>query len=77
MNRLTRRTSNCADWKRFRHFFWIAVVAFCFAHLDNLDLAVEAHGATLNQGYVGGEAHLVDMATSIEVVKGVEDEAEG
>ena len=74
---LTRRTPNRANGKRFWHFFWIAVVTFCLAFLDDLDLAVEAHGAALNQGHIGGEAHLVHVAAGVEVVEGIEDESEG
>ena len=77
MYRLTGRTSDCADGKRLRDFFRIAVVAFCPALLDNLDLAIEAHRTTLDQGHVGCEAHLVDVAAGIEVVEGIEDEREG
>jgi hypothetical protein len=74
---LTRRTSNCANGKGFRNFFWITVVAFCPSFLDNLDLAVKAHGAALDQGHVRSEAHLVHVAAGVEVVEGIENEGEG
>jgi hypothetical protein len=74
---LTRRTSNCANGKRLRHFLRITIVAFCPTFLNDLDLTVEAHGATLDQGHVGGEAHLVHVAAGVEVVEGIEDEGEG
>jgi hypothetical protein len=44
--------------------------------LDDLDLAVKARGAALNQGHIGGETHFVDMAARIEIVEGVEDQTE-
>lgn len=51
---------------------------FLVAHpLDDLDLAVEARGATLNQWHAGRQTHFVDMAARIHIVERVEDETEG
>lgn len=44
--------------------------------LDDLDLAVEACGAALDQRDVGCEAHPVDMSARIQIVERVEDKAE-
>lgn len=44
---------------------------------DDLDLAVEACGAALNQRDAGSQTHLVDMAAGVKVVKRIEDEIEG
>lgn len=43
---------------------------------DDLDLAVEACGAALDQGHVGRETHLVDMSPRIQIVQRIEDQAE-
>lgn len=43
---------------------------------DDLHLAIEASGATFNQGHVGSQAHLVHVATRLEVVQRVENDAE-
>jgi len=45
--------------------------------LDDLDLSVEACGATLDQGDVGGQTHLIDMPPCIQVIQRIEDDAEG
>lgn len=51
---------------------------FLAAHpLDDLDLAVEACGATLDQWHAGCQTHFVDMAARIHIVERVEDETEG
>lgn len=73
---LTRRASDGADGEGFGSLFRGAVVAFRQALADGLDLAIEAGGATLDQRYVGSKAHAVDMAASVEVVEGVEDDNE-
>lgn len=44
--------------------------------LDDLDLAVETGGATLDQRDISGKAHLVDMTAGVKVVESVEDEVE-
>lgn len=44
--------------------------------LDGLDLAKEAGRATLNQGDVRSQAHLVDISAGFEVVEGVKDNVE-
>jgi hypothetical protein len=77
MNWLTGCASDCTNGKRFRYLFLIAVVAFCPALLDYLDLTVKAHCTALDQRDVGCEAHLVDMAAGVEIVQGIEDEVEG
>ena len=74
---LTRCASDCTNRKRFWDLFRIAVVAFCPAFLDYLDLTVEAHCTALDQRDVGCEAHLVGMAAGVEIVQGIEDEVEG
>ena len=40
--------------------------------LDNLNLAVEASGATLNQRDIGRETHLVDMSPRVQIVQRIE-----
>lgn len=51
---------------------------FLAAHpLDDLDLAIEARGATLDQWHASCQAHFVDMAARIHIVERVEDETEG
>lgn len=76
MNRLARGASNRADGKRFRCLFWCAVVASGNTFLDDLDLAIEASGATLYQGNIGRKAHFVDMPSRIQIVQSIEDDAE-
>lgn len=44
--------------------------------LDNLNLAVKASGATLNQRDIGRETHLVNMSPRVQIVQRIEDEAE-
>lgn len=44
--------------------------------LDDLDLAVETGGATLDQRDISGKAHLVDMTAGVKVVESVEDKVE-
>ena len=77
MNWLTRCASDCTNRKRFRDLFWIAVVAFCPAFLDYLDLTIEAHCTTLDQRDVGCKAHLVNVTAGVKIVEGIEDEIEG
>jgi hypothetical protein len=77
MNWLTRCASDCTNGKRFRDLFRIAVVAFCPAFLDYLNLTIEAHCTTLDQRDVGCEAHLVNVTAGVKIVQGIEDEVEG
>lgn len=65
---LTWRASDGADRKGFWRFLRIAVVAFSLAFDNDLYLPIEAGSATLDQGHIGREAHLVDMSSCIEIV---------
>lgn len=38
-------------------------------------MSVEASGATLNQRYVGSQAHFVDVPPGVEVIQGVKDDS--
>ena len=77
MDWLTRRASNGADGKGLWRLLWLAVVTLRQALANGLYLAVEARGAAFYQRHICGDAHLVDMATSIEVVERVEDNGKG
>lgn len=73
MYRLTWCAANCANRKGFWRVFWRAIVARCDALLDNLDLAIEARSAALDQGHIGSQTHLVYMPPCVHVVQGIED----
>lgn len=44
--------------------------------LDDLNLSIKTRCSTFYQRYVCGEAHSIHMATSVQIIKGVEDNIE-
>lgn len=44
--------------------------------LDHLHLSVEACCTAFHQGHVGSQTHAIHMATSVQVVEGIEDNVE-
>lgn len=43
---------------------------------DNLDLAIETGGSTLDQRHTSGQTHAVHMSPSRQVIQSVEDDVE-
>lgn len=76
MDRHTRCASDCAYCKGLRCDFRCAVVARRDALFDDLDLAIETCGPAFNERNVGRKAHLVDMASRIDIVERIEDDVE-
>lgn len=72
MDRLAGSTADCADGETLGHRFCVAVVAFGLSTFDDLDLTIVASRSTLNQRYICGKTHPVDMFTSIQIVERVE-----
>lgn len=76
MNGLAGGASNCTHREGLGCFLRSAVVACSNAFFDNLHLAIESGGATLDQGYISCQAHLIDVSARFEVVKSIESNAE-
>jgi hypothetical protein len=69
-------TANGADRKRLWSILGATVIASSHALFNDLNLPVEARRAALDQWYVRREAHLVDVASRIEVVERIEHQVE-
>lgn len=76
MNGLAWSAADGANRECFRRLFGRTVVASRHSLLDDLDLAVEASSATLNEGNVSSQTHLVDVAPCVQVVEGVKHHCE-
>lgn len=68
VNGLAGCTSNCAHRERFGCLFRSAIVACGHTLFNDLHLAVESRGATLDQWYISRQTHLVHVSASLEVV---------
>lgn len=73
---LTGGASNCTHRERLGCFLGSTVVACSNAFFDNLHLAIESSGATLDQGYISCQAHLIDVPARFEVIQSIESNAE-
>ena len=76
MDRLARCASDGAHGEGLGCFFWCAIIAGCYAFLDDLNLAVKSSGATLNEGHIGGKTHAVDMSSGFQVVERIKNQGE-
>jgi hypothetical protein len=76
MDRLAWRAPNGAYREALGSFFWCTIITCRDASLDNLNLSIEACGATLNKRSIRSKAHLVDVSTSIQVIQSIEDHSE-
>lgn len=76
MDGLAWRASNRADGEGLWRLLWGAIVACRNTLLDDLDIAVESCGTTLNQGHIRRQAHPVHVPSGLEIVERIEDDIE-
>ena len=73
MNRLARCAPNGTNRKTFGSFLGGAIVTCRLSLLNDLNLTIESGRATLDQGNIGSQTHLVDMTSCFQVIQSVED----
>ena len=76
MDRLAWRAPNGAYGEALGGFFWCTIITCRYTFLDDLNLSIEACGATLNKRNISSKAHLVDMSSSIQIIQSIEDHSE-
>ena len=76
MDRLAWRAPNGTYREALGGFFWCTIITCRDAFLDDLNLSIEACGATLNKRNIRSKAHLIDMSSSIQVIQSIEDHSE-
>jgi len=76
VNGLAGCTSNCAHRERFGRLFRSTIVACGYTLFNDLHLAVESRGATLNQWHISCQTHLVHVSPGLEVVQSIKSDAE-